>query len=115
TLDILANDFDVDGDLVSLVAIGRAEQGNVTITPNGRVVYTPPTGFIGIDRFIYFISDGQGGTASGTVQVNVSANNNLPPDAVDDTGATNEDTIINAVAPGVLGNDTGDALTVTAF
>src|SRR5205807_606151 len=40
-------------------------------------------------------------------------------DAVDDTGATDEDTLLTVTAPGVLGNDTdpdsGDTRTVTAF
>jgi VCBS repeat-containing protein len=41
---------------------------------------------------------------------------NDPPTAVDDTGATDEDTVLNAAAPGVLANDTdvdpGDTKTV---
>jgi VCBS repeat-containing protein len=44
---------------------------------------------------------------------------NDAPNAVNDAGATNEDTVLNVAATGVLGNDsdpdTGDSLTVTAF
>ena len=44
---------------------------------------------------------------------------NDPPNAVNDTGATDEDTILNVAAPGVLANDTdadpGDTKTVTAL
>ena len=53
-----------------------------------------------------------------TVTVTVTGINDAPV-GNDDTGATDEDTILNVAAPGVLDNDTdidvGDTLTVTAF
>src|SRR5205823_10220258 len=66
----------------------------------------------GVDAFTYTIGDGHGGTATGTVNVTITAVND-PPVANNDTATTAEDT---AVTIAVLGNDTdvdGDTLTVT--
>ena len=70
------------------------------------------------DTFTYTISDGNGGTDTATVTITVTGVNDAPS-AGNDTGATDEDTVLNVAATGVLANDsdpdTGDSLTVTAF
>ena len=42
------------------------------INPDSTVTYAPAAGFSGHDKFTYTISDGKGGTAVGTVGVNVA-------------------------------------------
>ncbi|MFC7536036.1 Ig-like domain-containing protein [Sphingomonas sp. GCM10030256] len=69
-IDVLANDTDVDGDPLSIAAIGNAANGMVEIE-NGQVRYTPNAGFSGNDAFSYTVSDGVGGTAQGSVGVSV--------------------------------------------
>ena len=63
------------------------------------------------------MADGAGATGGATVTVTVAGVNDAPV-AVDDEASTDEDTALNAAAPGVLGNDTdrdaGDTKTVTA-
>ncbi|MEE8306963.1 MAG: PKD domain-containing protein, partial [Gammaproteobacteria bacterium] len=70
------------------------------------------------DTFSYTITDSQGATATATVTITVTGVNDVPV-AVDDTGATNEDSVLNAAAPGVLTNDSDvdatDTFSVTSY
>ena len=72
-IPVLANDTDVDGDTLSVVSVGAASHGAVTIGPGGSVTYTPNAGYSGGDTFQYTAGDGHGGTAVGTVNVTVGA------------------------------------------
>jgi hypothetical protein len=72
---LLANDSDEDGHAVSLanVAVASSEGGSIVSLGGGSWKYTPATGFAGLDTFTYSITDGAGGSATGTVTVNVTA------------------------------------------
>lgn len=60
------------------VASNSSAGGTVTLD-NGTVTYTPPSAsFNGGDTFTYTLSDGAGGTATGTVTVDVGAINDAP-------------------------------------
>ena len=110
-IDVLANDTDADGDTLVISAVTQPLGGTVTI--NGNLLgYVPNTGFSGIDRFTYTISDGRGGSASANVSVTVPAAPNQPPLAVDDGGNA---TVGTAVVLDVLDNDSdpdGDPLAI---
>ncbi len=69
---LLANDTDADGDLLALT--GSTDPAHATLSTNaeGQLVYAPTADFAGADSFDYEISDGQGGTATGTVRVSVN-------------------------------------------
>jgi hypothetical protein len=111
TIAVLPNDADPDGDALTVTS-ATAANGSVAINPDGTLAYTPNANFNGTDTIIYSISDGQGGTASATVTVMVTAAND-PPVAANDSASTAEDT---PVTIGVLGNDLdpdGDPLIVT--
>lgn len=78
TIDVLANDTDVDGD--ALVVDSVTQGANGSVTNNGLdVTYSPNPGFAGTDTFTYVASDGNGGTDTATVTVTVDAVND-PPD-----------------------------------
>ncbi len=79
--ELLANDTDVDGDPLAVIGVGTAANGEVVLNDDGTVTYTPNAGFHGIDRFSYSIGDGQGGTATSMVTVDV-AYVDLPPSAI---------------------------------
>ncbi len=113
TVSVLANDTDIDGDVLTTASVTTPANGTATIEANGSVTYTPATGFAGTDAFEYVISDGVGGADAGSVSVSVLSSNS-PPIAVDDTITTAEDT---AATLDPRANDTdpdGGALTVTA-
>jgi subtilisin len=70
---ILTNDTDPDGDSLSVVSVGAASHGAVTIGLGGSVTYTPAAGYTGSDSFNYTVGDGAGGTDVGAVSVTVGA------------------------------------------
>ncbi|WP_156490890.1 tandem-95 repeat protein, partial [Marinomonas atlantica] len=111
TIDVLANDTDLDGDTLTITeASVPAEQGTVAIV-DGKVQFTPAANFNGEATISYTITDGTA-TDSADITVTVDAVNDGPV-AVDDTASTNEDTVVTI---DVLANDTdldGDTLTIT--
>ena len=76
---VLSNDVDSDGDVLSVSEAGQPANGQAGVA-NDIVIYTPNTGFVGIDSFTYTIIDPYGGSSSATVSVNVTAPM-TPPDA----------------------------------
>ena len=80
TGDVLLNDTDIDGDVLSVASADTlsANGGTVVNNGNGTFTYTPATAFSGTDTFTYTVSDGNGGTAVGTVTITVIAADNPP-------------------------------------
>ncbi|MEA5501922.1 Ig-like domain-containing protein, partial [Halotia wernerae UHCC 0503] len=101
---------DVDGDTITfgLAENGAPANGNVTINPDGSYSYTPNPNFAGTDSFTYSISDGNGGTALGTISVTVTNSNDAPTTS----GASLAGQEDGTIAGQVTGHDAdGDALT----
>jgi hypothetical protein len=76
TINLVANDSDVDGTIVAgTVAIASAPaNGIVTNLGTGSVTYTPNTAFSGIDTFTYTVRDNLDTvSAPATVTVNVTS------------------------------------------
>ncbi|MBU2871174.1 Ig-like domain-containing protein, partial [Colwellia sp. E2M01] len=71
TIDALANDTDVDNDVLTLIG-ASAEQGSVVIN-NNTLAYTPLAGFEGNDIITYEISDNNGGIDEGQVVITINA------------------------------------------
>jgi hypothetical protein len=73
TINVLANDVDVDGDSLSITAFDAttAQGGTVSCSAAGDCTYRPDADFNGSDSFTYVISDGNGGSATGTVTVEI--------------------------------------------
>jgi len=71
TVNVLANDSDVDGDPLSIIAVSTPTNGSVVVNADGTVTYTPNPDFNGVDSFTYTITDGKGATATATVKVTV--------------------------------------------
>ena len=112
-ITVLANDTDVDGDSLSVTSVSLPAHGAAAINLDGTIRYTPAANYNGSDVFTYMIGDGHGGTATGTVNVTVTAVNDAPV-AANDSYSTDEETVLTIAAPGVLANDTDvdhDALT----
>ena len=101
---LLTNDLDVDEDPLSVVSVGDATSGTVTIS-SGTIEYTPAADFAGTDTFTYTMSDGTV-EATGTVTVEVAAVNDAPV-ALDDVlrVAPGQPTMVN-VFDALLVNDT---------
>ncbi len=128
---VLANDSDPEGHPLTIVAFDpvSVQGATVDVLADGSYTYDPGAlfdylsgGETAADTFTYTVTDD--GALDGncdqvaTVTIIITGLNECPV-AADDTGATDEDTVLNVPAPGVLANDTdtdaADTLTVTAF
>ncbi|WP_342242289.1 cadherin-like domain-containing protein, partial [Inquilinus sp. OTU3971] len=67
---ILAAASDIDGDTLSITG-GSALHGTVSFDVDGNLVYTPNANANGPDVVTYTLSDGNGGTATGSFNVGV--------------------------------------------
>ncbi|PKW27437.1 Ig-like domain-containing protein [Phycicoccus duodecadis] len=116
TLDLVSNDVDVEGDLLTVTAVSGAVHGTLGETSPGVWAYTPDPDFAGAETLSYDISDGNGGTATGTMTVTVTPVNDAPVSGPDAFAVTVGQTLSTTASDGVLANDSdvdGDPLTVT--
>ena len=73
TIDVLANDFDLDGDQLVVSKISHVAGG--TATNNGvDISYTPTNDFC-VGSLIYEVSDGDGGRDSAAVEISIECEN----------------------------------------
>ncbi len=98
--DVLANDFDVDGDILSVVSLFTGT-GSVDILADGRLSYTAAPDQNGPDGVEYLVSDGNGGLTAGFLTVTLTPVNDAPL-ATDDVAEVDEDA---SVVIDVLAND----------
>ena len=75
TIAVLGNDWDPDGDTITLKSVTQGSKGSVSINSDGTVTYTPGKRFKSADSFSYTISDGDK-TASATVGVKLEKSTN---------------------------------------
>ncbi|MGE3775760.1 MAG: Ig-like domain-containing protein, partial [Pirellulaceae bacterium] len=118
--DVLANDTiapDTGETLTITTVTSGSRGGTVTVTQNGtRINYTPAANVFGEESFTYTISDGNGGTAVGTVRVTITPQNDAP-NGVNDALSVAKNSQNNLLQ--VLNNDTitpdaDETLTITA-
>ncbi|HSV28229.1 MAG TPA: tandem-95 repeat protein, partial [Candidatus Omnitrophota bacterium] len=113
---LLGNDVDPDGDALTLVGVGGAVNGSVTLNAAGDVVFTPSADYHGAASFTYTVRDALGATSTATVQVDVAAVNDAPT-VLGETVEGREDTALALTASQLLANDgdiDGDALSIIA-
>ena len=84
------NDSDLDGDTLTVTAVGTPAHGTAVIE-DGNVRYTPSPNYNGGDSFTYTISDGNGGTDSASVALTVTPVNDAPV-ATDSSAQVAQDT-----------------------
>ncbi len=83
---VLANDLDPNGDPLHVLVSGAAGHGDVTVLPDGGLVYSPDAGFVGTDTVEYRASDGAHTSNWATVTIEVTAVpgkwQNMPPTSI---------------------------------
>ena len=109
---VLGNDTDVDGDTLSAGSASAPAHGTVSLAGNGSFTYTPAANYNGPDSFTYVASDGHGGSATGTVNITVSAVNDAP--ACSGVSLTTDEDTAGAVGP-ACSDVEGDALTYSVW
>ncbi|HIF9110014.1 TPA: retention module-containing protein, partial [Photobacterium damselae] len=84
---------DLDGDNLTFKPGTNPENGNVTVNPDGSWEYVPNPDFNGEDSFTVVVDDGNGGTDTITVTVNVTSVNDAPV-GEDVSAETQEETAV---------------------
>ncbi len=105
---LLGNDLDRDGDTLTVVSVGSALHGSVSLF-NGLITYTPAADWLGNDSFSYSVSDG-----SASVSATATVRTVPKPVTLNDSAST---AIGQPVTIYVLINDTaplGTQLSVSA-
>ena len=124
-IDVLGNDADPDGDSLEVVSIDASGAiGQWTLSESGMISYSGPTNSAGdpydylrpgesvIETIVYTVSDGKGGTDTGTLSIGVSGLNDAPRTSNDRISVPYDATITSV---NVLENDSdpeGGNLTV---
>ncbi len=94
---LLANDTDLDGDTLSVTAVGTAVNGTVSLV-GSTITFTPAANYTGVASFEYTVSDGAL-TDTGVVTVTVTAVNDGPT-ATPQSVSTPEDTALGITLAG---------------
>jgi len=71
-LDLLGNDYDIDGDTLDLIVDTSPAHGTLTRAADQRLIYAPHANWSGEDSFTYVLDDGQGRSAVATVRLIVT-------------------------------------------
>ena len=101
---VLANDTDVDGDVLTAIMVSNVSNGTLVLADNGSFVYTPVADYFGSDSFTYKASDGTLESDIVTVTIVINPVNDWVV-ANDDEYETMAGVTLEVAAPGVLDND----------
>ncbi len=103
---ILTNDYDPEGDAVSVSVItDYVDHGFLTLYATGNFSYTPTAGYTGYDFFDYRVTDGTNNLETGRVHLQVVAVDR-PPVAQGEAYAIGKDLPLQVLAAaGLLAND----------
>ena len=116
TIDVLANDTDVDGDALALATVDPPLHGAATAVAGG-IEYVPVADFNGTDVFEYAVSDGNGGAETAQVVVTVSPVDD-PPLAVNDAAVVRqgETAVLHVLVNDLAGpaDEAGQVLTLVS-
>jgi hypothetical protein len=114
--DLLANDNDANGDLLTIESVSNAVNGAITINQlTSEIEFTPDADFNGSASFDYVVSDGKN-TASSSVTISITPENDAPVVSVGFSDLSlGEDAPLHLVIPDDAFTDIdGDQLEYTA-
>ncbi|WP_299776046.1 tandem-95 repeat protein, partial [uncultured Tateyamaria sp.] len=124
---LLANDSDVDGDVLTVTAVSAksAHDAALTLNADGTISYDPTgaadvqaltVGQTLIDTFTYVTNDGNGGVSTATVSVVVHGTNDAPVLAIvlPDQASAEDEAVSFALPANAFTDVDGDALTLSA-
>lgn len=71
-LNVLANDYDVDGSAVAISGVLDEGHGEIVINESGELIYFPELGFCGVDVVTYTIADTGSNNSFGQAMVYIT-------------------------------------------
>lgn len=78
-MGVLANASDTDGDNLTAQLINGPSNGTLQLNDNGGFVYTPNSGYVGLDTFTFVVSDGVSTSTPATVTLSVNNSSSSTP------------------------------------
>lgn len=106
-VDVLANDADIDGDVLIVERVSQPQHGTAAITDDQQIRYLPEAGFHGEESFLYMISDG---SLSAEASIHITVTPLQKPVANSDQYQTDAgQTLTITATTGVLANDVAPA------
>ncbi|MEL6982885.1 MAG: Ig-like domain-containing protein, partial [Actinomycetota bacterium] len=96
---LLSNDYDVDGETVTVTGASAPSNGAVGTNPDGSYTYTPGSGFVGTATFTYFIQDASGATDSAVATITVDSGVSTDTYYLGDSGSSVENYDLVASPP----------------
>ena len=87
---ILSNDYDIEGQELSIILIENVSYGSLNLESDGSFTFTPKSDFFGMDKFTYVAFDGLNLSKFTTVSIEVKEINQ-PPITSNIQVSTNED------------------------
>lgn len=109
---VLANDFNPDGDPLTLSVQAQPGHGTLTLQNNGSFTFIPATNYSGLDTFTYRLQNARGDSSVATVFLTVRPVND-PPVAQNGSMSGDEDTSFTVPLPATDAD--GDPLTYTVI
>ncbi len=103
---VLKNDSDEDGDKLSVQLVSTAAHGELDLKPTGSFSYTPNSGYVGADSFIYRAFDGEDYSENATVVIAINSGNSVPVAHNDFFQVIAGETLNVSDQEGILKNDT---------
>jgi len=104
---VTANDFEGDGDSVTVVLVSGPAEGTLILAADGSFMCSSTGSFSGQDHFTYYVTDGVLNSTVATVNINVVMTIVSPdviPVAENDVSSETQDDVV--VEPSVESSDT---------
>ena len=102
---VLRNDFDEDGDSLTVELVSDVQHGTLTLNSDGVFQYIPEANYSGDDSFSYRVSDGSLYSETATVSIEVTPVNDAPSASVDTYDAFEDVPLEVDAETGLLAND----------
>ncbi|MCP4193349.1 MAG: tandem-95 repeat protein [Planctomycetaceae bacterium] len=102
---ILQNDFDADGEQLTVVLAEGPAAGVLELQTDGSFHYLPASNFFGSDRFSYIVNDGVLSSEATEVGLKIEAVNDQPVSIADQYFAVADSLLTVAATEGLLAND----------
>jgi VCBS repeat-containing protein len=109
---VLANDTDIDGGTLGATKLTDPAHGTLALNPDGSFTYTPDANYSGADSFTYTVDDGNGGTATATVNLTVTPVADAPTLTVDPVTGDAGTAIPLTIDPALVDTDGSESLTL---
>ena len=105
---VLVDDADPDGDAITAALFSAPLHGTVTLNEDGSFSYTPEAGYVGMDSFLYWVSDGELQSALAAVTIHVQAPEDPGESPVPGDDCDEIEAILDALLAGELDLDSLD-------